>query len=1122
MGEIVQRRPTCAREQSSWSLTTLHRQEEFLVYRGEQKPLGRLLQTRLNIGQLLCFVATWAGRSGAGSTGLILLLSILSLACPRGLGQANHFPRQRIIEESWTFRDGAPEQINSLAQTRDGFLWLGCSTGLFRFDGTHFQRFHPAAGEQLLSTNVYALFAPPTGGLWVGYTFGGFSFVDHGRVKNYGGPIVATTGTIKNFAQDRDGTVWAADNGGLWRFQDARWQPLGAEWNAPRGTVDLVALDRSGTLWVIAAKKLFYLRPGSQHFRVANDNLQATCFTLDAHGRVITRQRPPQAPEEKEYPDYPVLGNRSSQIVDRNGSVWIMGNSLTRVASIEQLQHLPPKLSPHRYETYNVNAAPAAGIVDREGNVWFGDDKGLYQFFYSPLMEQKLPSEQGPFAIAADKDGAIWAGSWILPSRLYHLENGRITTHFVVRQQVRRNPSGWTISYRAPDQTIWLGGGSGLWHLADRRFVGIQLPAAMIGQGRYLQAITADRGGGLWVSFGRHGLYRWTDGRWTSYAGRAGLPRAGVVTAFTDRQGRVWLGYTGSQLAVLDQDRVRIYGPGDGVQVGNITALYGRGPELWIGGEFGLQQFADGRFHTITAVDGDWLRGIAGIVETSNGDLWLNGLAGIFHIGRAEIAQAIRNPAYAVLGEHFGPREGLPGTAEQVRPLASAIQGSDGRLWFAEISGLVWLDPIRHAKQVSPPPITLQSVTADEKSYGSGASLTFPAHTASVQITYAAVSLSDPEAIRFRYKLQETDAGWHEVSTATPVTYRNLIPGTYHFRVEASDTNGSWTGRIAEVEFTLLPAWYQTTWALVAATLAVLALLWGIYRLRVRGIQQRSQELAAMNAQLEVQISERQQAEESLRQAQADLTRANRVSTMGELTASLAHEVNQPIAAAITDANTCLRWLSREQPDLEEARAAAARIVQAGRRAGEIIKRVRLLFKKDAQHAEPVDLNEIIREMTTLLHGEATQFAIAVRTKLAAELPAVMGDRVQLQQVLMNLMMNSIDAMKDADGPRELTIESQRRDDGQVLVAVSDTGMGLPPQQADRIFDAFFTTKNHGTGMGLRISLSIVEAHGGRLWAADNSPRGAKFCFTLPASHERPDEVMSGDRAEPEAGYDRL
>ena len=262
------------------------------------------------------------------------------------------------------------------------------------------------------------------------------------------------------------------------------------------------------------------------------------------------------------------------------------------------------------------------------------------------------------------------------------------------------------------------------------------------------------------------------------------------------------------------------------------------------------------------------------------------------------------------------------------------------------------------------------------------------------------------------------------------------------------------------------------------------------------------QELQSTNEALQAESLERKHAEEARREAQAELARVSRVTTMGELTASLAHEVNQPIAAAVTNANTCLRWLTRDHPDLEEAREAASRIVKDANRAADIISRVRLLFKKSTPQRELVDVNEAIREMIVLLRSEATRYNITVQMELAADLPRIMGDRVQLQQVLMNLIVNSIDAMKEVDGARELAVKSQRTEKEEVLVSVSDTGVGLPPQQADQIFNAFFTTKPHGTGMGLRISRSIVESHGGRLWAADNSPRGASFCFTLPTKIE--------------------
>ncbi len=262
------------------------------------------------------------------------------------------------------------------------------------------------------------------------------------------------------------------------------------------------------------------------------------------------------------------------------------------------------------------------------------------------------------------------------------------------------------------------------------------------------------------------------------------------------------------------------------------------------------------------------------------------------------------------------------------------------------------------------------------------------------------------------------------------------------------------------------------------------------------------QELQSTNEVLQAESYERKHAEETLRQAQADLAHVNRVTTMGELTASLAHEVNQPIAAAVTNANTCLRWLAGGNPNLEEARAAAMRIVNDGTRAAEIINRIRLLFKKSTPQRELVDINEVIREMIVLLRSEAARHNVLVGTELATDLPRVMGDRVQLQQVMMNLMSNGIDAMKATDGTRQLAIKSQRGENETILVTVSDTGVGLPPQQVDRIFEAFFTTKPQGTGMGLSISRSIVESHDGRLWAAENSPRGANFCFTLPINIE--------------------
>jgi PAS domain S-box-containing protein len=251
-------------------------------------------------------------------------------------------------------------------------------------------------------------------------------------------------------------------------------------------------------------------------------------------------------------------------------------------------------------------------------------------------------------------------------------------------------------------------------------------------------------------------------------------------------------------------------------------------------------------------------------------------------------------------------------------------------------------------------------------------------------------------------------------------------------------------------------------------------------------------------------LTERKCAEEDrerLHQLQADLARINRITTMGELTASLAHEIKQPIAAAITNANTCLRWLFREAPDIEEAREAAKRTVKAATRAAETISRVSSLFQKDAPQRELVDVNEMIDEIVMLLRNEAVEHAVSIITELASDLPRLAADRVQLQQVFMNLMINGIEAMKTVEHTRQLTLRSQRDGSDQVRISVSDTGVGLPPE-GDQIFNAFFTTKPEGTGMGLAISRSIIESHGGRLLATPNSGCGAIFHLTLPITLE--------------------
>ncbi len=281
-----------------------------------------------------------------------------------------------------------------------------------------------------------------------------------------------------------------------------------------------------------------------------------------------------------------------------------------------------------------------------------------------------------------------------------------------------------------------------------------------------------------------------------------------------------------------------------------------------------------------------------------------------------------------------------------------------------------------------------------------------------------------------------------------------------------------------------------------AATAFQNAFLINDLRCAQEALRNREQELRKAGDELEIKVAERT----------SELAHINRVSTLGEMAASLAHEIKQPISAAITSAKCCIEWLAHEPPNLDRARAAAARIDNYGNRATEIINRIRSLYKKSPPQRELIDVDRIIQEMLTLLKGEANQYSVAMRAELSTDLPKIMADRVQLQQVFMNLMLNGIEAMKNSGG--ELTVKSQLLD-SQLQFSVSDTGLGLPAEKADEIFNAFFTTKPQGSGMGLAISRSIVESHGGRLWATPNVGCGATFHFSLPRADEATEAPVS-------------
>ncbi len=1035
------------------------------------------------------------------SFALFLLLSSSILAAVGDKIMPSH------SHDIWDAGVGFPGgYVYSITQTADGYLWIGTSKGLFRYDGLTFVSIRASVSNAAFP--VLGLVTDSADQMWAAddhthlfrYTAGRLEgpLPDNGRHQSVAAPTNKTSDGWLLFVSTLQGLI---------EYERGTARVLLDPSNTPNGPT-AVAQTADGTFWIGTLEMgLFRLgvTRGAREIQHAAglERAKINCLLpigpstlLVGTDKGLLTLHNGELIQNSELGNLEILALASGQ----KGDVWIgTDGHLYKVHAkdiyadgrIDSLDHLA------------VHGTVTALFEDREGNLWIGGPETIERYrdggFTTYLSSEGLPSNNCG-AIYVDPQGRVWFAPW--DGGLFQLSQGRIKQ---IEVMGLKDDTVYSIAGGAEDE-VWVArkyGGVTRFRLQDDALQASTYTRRSGLAQDAVDSIYRAADGTVWAGTLDEGLSRFDGAKWRTFTSKDGLPSNRISVITGDAAGTIFVG-TPDGLAVLKNDHWVVYTTHDGLPPGPVESLFlDDANTLWIGTTKGISFLQSGTVHVPIGAPNALYGEILGIAE-SNGWLWVTTRD---HVVRVRCAALLKQSFGEGDYREFGTAEGLP-SAEGVKRSRSVVKDNRGRIWFSLNQGISVLEPSAFAAPAFPVTTRLDGILVDGRLIPFASQIRIPPGRHRLTFRYAGVNVSNPDGVRYRYRLDNIDSEWSEPTALREIDYTNIPPGRYRFQVMARNPDGIWSGNETTMTFEVAAAYWQTRWFLVSCVAALAILLWSIFRLRVRSIHQRSEQLALVNAKLEAQIAERKQAEEALRQAQTDLTRASRVSSMGELTASLAHEINQPIAAAVTDANTCLRWLSRAQPDLEEARAAASRIVQDGRRAGDIINRVRLLFQKGTPQRELVDLNEIIREMIFLLHSEATQFAVFVRSELAADLPQVMVDRVQLQQVLMNLMMNSIDAMKDMDGTRELTIQSQRGENGQVLISVSDIGVGLPPQQADKIFNAFFTTKTHGTGMGLRISRSIIESHGGRLWAVDNSPCGARFCFTLPSSDEAPEEQL--------------
>jgi PAS domain S-box-containing protein len=1528
-----------------------------------------------------------------------VLTGVLLAGLPAALALDPNLRISQYAHTAWRLRDGTlPGTPTAITQTTDGYVWIGTVAGLLRFDGVRFVPFVPSAGKHLPSPSVISLLGASDGSLWIG-TASGLAQWKSGELFTF----PETAGRVNSIYEDRDGTIWMArsriEAGGICKVAASLATCYAPKDGVPPYAQVLIG-DNLGFFLIGHPTGIVRWQPGSStsyevpglkskpglagisDLALAPDGSVWVGIFSPGHGlgleQFVNRSW-------KTFITPTLDGTRlrvSSLRLDRHNALWIAtdGNGIYRVHD-GKVDH---------FAGADGLSSDSAGsfLEDKEGNLWLTTTSGVDCFRGTPVVNfsvrEGLTADQVESILAA-RDGTVWIGN--------HGGLDLVRGNHISSIGRRNGLSGDRITSLFEDHAgrLWVGLDNGLFLYEHGRFIPVLHPdGSLLG---IVLTMTEDKNNNVWAAVIRNPPGRPTklicfrDGRFVKEISDQRLDGSSLAA---DPQSGFWLGLLHGGLARYRNDQVQFFPFKDASARVNQVQANSDGSALAATNHGLVEQRGDNQ-HTLDSKNGLPCNRMFALVTDKHSDLWLYAECGLIEIKSDEVQRWREHPDQKVNFDLFDAFDGAQPFIPPFSPVAT--RSKDGRLWFANDTVAQMIDPDGLLRNPIPPPTHIEDVLADRKTYSPQSGLRLPALTRDLEIDYTALGFVVPQKVHFRYKLEGYDRDWQDAGTRRQAFYSNLPPRTYTFRVKGCNNSGVWNEAGSSLDFSVAPAYYQTVWFRSLGAFLFLAVLTGLYRLRLRHLERQrdalrksekelrdvidtipaivwsalpdgsntyvnkrfveysglsaeqtagagwqavihpddlerhtgkwmealatgkplenqvrfrrsdgqycchldrgvplrdedgnivkwygvvtdiedrkraeealelmSRDLQESKTRLEeaqriahvghwvwdqgkdgltwsdetyrifglrpqerpmsvkafqemihpkdreflfratqeargggrpdiefrivrpsgevrivhsqgavtrdvpgqprqrfgiVQdITDRKRAEEALQQTQfylvegqrlahmgswafnpsgffeywsqelfkiygldpqkgaptleqylatvhpqdrhfmantinrmhaersgcdvkkrivrpdgelryircvgipvvegevlkgflgtamditeqelltqelerqqahlteaqklthtaswawrvpdrnavevseefyriggfdpaegpptreeylervhpedrlkwtgiteraivekadydhefrillpngkvkwirtvghpvvsnigdlegfvgsstditelksaeqehekrrqleADLAHIGRVSTLGEMAASLAHEIKQPIAAAITSANSCIEWLAHEPPNLDRARAAAARIDKYGNRAAEIIDRIRSLYRKSPPQSELTDVNEIVHEIFTLLQGEAIRYSIAMRSELAAELPKITADRVQLQQVFMNLMLNAIEAMRDEGG--ELTVKSQRQD-GQLLFSVRDTGPGLLVGNVDRIFSAFFTTKPQGSGMGLAISRTIVESHGGRLWATANDARGATFYFTLP------------------------
>jgi signal transduction histidine kinase/ligand-binding sensor domain-containing protein len=777
---------------------------------------------------------------------------------------------------SWSTEDGVPADVWAITQTPDGYLWLGSTNGLYRFDGERVERISP---DLFPSPSIHALAATPSGGLWIGYErpVGFISLLQGGVVTNFSIDAQNST-SLHNIMLGPNNTVWAATPDNILKFDGQGWRAIDSDWGTSLGEASggvwAFGVARDGVVWSRNRNGLFYLRPGESRFIQAQGYVGGVAsFTATPDGRLWTTDSaaghlyalPDLQDARGEVVPAPTPGIpvseplRGAILLDRDGALWFTsssGGGLSRVRTRTQSVHAGDEMRPvDRFMEGNGLSSNVVHTLfeDREGNIWVGTDLGLDRFRPANVVaETRIPAGFRARFVQSTH-GALYAYTgW--SNTAARTTDGSESLYRILPNrapEVLVRNIGRLRGMLVDDETgaIWLSTTRGLQQLKGNALgAPIPLPSGVEGESVY--SAVQDKQGAFWISAFGHGVFRQEHGTWKAVVLHSARPATAVLTP--DPGGDMWVRYSGGTLFRVSGDAVRDYSRSV-PDIGDLTFIKPDALGLLIGGEFGIARFDGERFYAIHSSRVPALSVITGIAETADGSTWVFTQAGILRIVTKDLENALRHPNDQSLRyELIGPRDGLPGAPYGAVYGSTVAVGPDGRVWFTTGQGLVWLDPTNLYRNPLPPPVVVRSLTVNRRAYTPSSNVSLTAGDSNVQIDYTALSLSIPERERFRYKLEGVDRDWIDAGDRRQAFYTKLGPGTYSFHVIASNNDGVWNNTGATLAFSIPPTFFQSQWFILLCALAGAATLWLLYSLRLKQMSARIQ------ARLEERLAERE------------------------------------------------------------------------------------------------------------------------------------------------------------------------------------------------------------------------------------------------------------------------